>query len=381
MARISSAVKFSVSDGLTPLERAAKNKMMLGLFIPLQQGAWTPSKASRGTDWSFEYNAECAVRADELGFDLVFGLAQWLGKGGLGGEIRFRENTQDPLLVTAGLAALTKNIMLISTVHVLYGWHPLLLAKYAATLDHMTEGRWGINMVTGIKKEDFAMFGLEHVEHDLRYEMADEFVDVMKMLWTTDENINFHGRFYDMEKGFVSPKPIHGRPIIVNATSSGAGQRFAEKHSDIMFITRPASKDVFAAIGERNELIKREARQARREMKTIINPHVICADTEKEARARRQHFIDTADEVALENFLKLITGGDTVSWKGAVKDDLAVGGNMQVVGTPEQVVEQFVKLSEAGCDGIQINFFDYLPDLEYFGEKVLPLMKEAGLRN
>lgn len=381
MARISSAVKFSVSDGLTPLERAAKNKMMLGLFIPLQQGAWTPSKASRGTDWSFEYNAECAVRADELGFDLVFGLAQWLGKGGLGGEIRFRENTQDPLLVTAGLAALTKNIMLISTVHVLYGWHPLLLAKYAATLDHMTEGRWGINMVTGIKKEDFAMFGLEHVEHDLRYEMADEFVDVMKMLWTTDENINFHGRFYDMEKGFVSPKPIHGRPIIVNATSSGAGQRFAEKHSDIMFITRPASKDVFAAIGERNELIKREARQAGREMKTIINPHVICADTEKEARARRQHFIDTADEVALENFLKLITGGDTVSWKGAVKDDLAVGGNMQVVGTPEQVVEQFVKLSEAGCDGIQINFFDYLPDLEYFGEKVLPLMKEAGLRN
>lgn len=381
MARISSAVKFSASDGLTPLERAAKNKMMLGLFIPLQQGAWTPSKASRGTDWSFEYNAECAVRADELGFDLVFGLAQWLGKGGLGGEIRFRENTQDPLLVTAGLAALTKNIMLISTVHVLYGWHPLLLAKYAATLDHMTEGRWGINMVTGIKKEDFAMFGLEHVEHDLRYEMADEFVDVMKMLWTTDENINFHGRFYEMEKGFVSPKPIHGRPIIVNATSSGAGQRFAEKHSDIMFITRPASKDVFAAIGERNELIKREARQAGREMKTIINPHVICADTEKEARARRQHFIDTADEVALENFFKLITGGDTVSWKGAVKDDLAVGGNMQVVGTPEQVVEQFVKLSEAGCDGIQVNFFDYFPDLEYFGEKVLPLMKEAGLRN
>lgn len=381
MARISTAQKRDDQDGLTPLERAAQNKLMLGLFIPLQQGAWTPSKAPRGTDWSFEYNAECTVRADELGFDLVFGLAQWLGKGGIGGEIKFRENAQDPLLVTAGLAALTKNIMLISTVHVLYGWHPLLLAKYAATLDHMTQGRWGINMVTGIKKEDFAMFGLEHVEHDLRYEMADEFVQVMKMLWTTDDNVDFHGRFYNMEKGFVSPKPIHGRPIIVNASSSGAGQRFAEKHSDIMFITRPASKDVFAAIGERNELIKRESREAGKEMKTIINPHVICADTEKEALARRQHFIDTADEVALENFFKLITGGDTVSWKGAIKDDLAVGGNMQVVGTPEQVVEQFVKLSEAGCDGIQVNFFDYLPDLEYFGDRVIPLMKEAGLRN
>lgn len=152
MTRISSAMKHDESDGLTPLERAAKNKMILGLFIPLQNGAWTPSTYPRGTDWTFEYNAECTVRAEELGFDLVFGLAQWLGKGGLGGEMKFRETTQDPLLVTAGLAALTKNIMLISTVHVLYGWHPLHLAKYAATLDHMSDGRWGINMVTGIKR-------------------------------------------------------------------------------------------------------------------------------------------------------------------------------------------------------------------------------------
>jgi FMNH2-dependent dimethyl sulfone monooxygenase len=62
-------------------------------------------------------------------------------------------------------------------------------------------------------------------------------------------------------------------------------------------------------------------------------------------------------------------------------DDLAVGGNMQIVGTPEQVVEKMMRLHDAGIDGIQVNFYDYLPDLEYFGERVLPLMKEAGLRN
>ena len=157
MARMSTAAKVDESDGLSPMERAARNKMILGLFIPLQNGAWTPSLYPRGTDWTFEYNAECTVRAEELGFDLVFGLAQWHGAGGIGGEMRFRENTQDPLLVTAGLAALTKNIILISTVHVLYGWTPLLLAKYAATLDHMSNGRWGMNMVTGIKPEDFAI--------------------------------------------------------------------------------------------------------------------------------------------------------------------------------------------------------------------------------
>lgn len=381
MTRISSAIKHDESDGLTPLERAAKNKMILGLFIPLQNGAWTPSTYPRGTDWTFEYNAECTVRAEELGFDLVFGLAQWLGKGGLGGDMKFRETTQDPLLVTAGLAALTKNIMLISTVHVLYGWHPLHLAKYAATLDHMSDGRWGINMVTGIKREDFAMFGLEHVEHDLRYEMADEFVDIMKQLWQSDDNLDIEGKFYKMKKGFVSPKPRHGRPVIVNASSSGPGFDFAAKHSDLLFITRPVGKDVYGLLKEHNGNIKSRAAAQGKSVKTIINPHIICADTEKEAFARRQAFIDHADPVALENFFSLITGGDTASWKGAVMDDLAVGGNMQIVGTPEQVVDKMLRLHDAGIDGIQVNFYDYLPDLEYFGERVLPLMKEAGLRN
>ncbi len=378
---MSTAEPHDQSDGLTPLERAAQNKMILGLFIPLQNGAWTPSLFPRGTDWTFDYNAECTVRAEELGFDLVFGLAQWHGAGGLGGEMRFRENTQDPLLVTAGLAALTHNIMLISTVHVLYGWSPLLLAKYAATLDHMSNGRWGINVVTGIKSEDFEMFGLEPIEHDKRYEIADELMFAMKKLWSSTENFDFDGKYYKMKKSFVSPKPRYGRPILVNATSSEVGTDFAAKHSDLLFITRPAGSDVYGLLKEHNLKIKNRALESGHSVRTVINPHVICADTEKEAKARKQAFIDHADPVALDNFFKFITGGDTVSWKGAMRDDLAVGGNMQMVGTPEQVVEKMLKLHDCGIDGIQVNFYDYLPDLEYFGERVLPLMKEAGLRN
>src|SRR5262249_58589949 len=114
LPRMSTAPDLSCADGLAPLERAARHPLMLGLFIPLQQGAWSPSTAPRSTSWDFEYNAECTVRAEELGFDLVFGLAQWLGKGGYGGAMRFRENATDPLLITAGLAPLTRNIILIS---------------------------------------------------------------------------------------------------------------------------------------------------------------------------------------------------------------------------------------------------------------------------
>ncbi|MBU2533579.1 MAG: LLM class flavin-dependent oxidoreductase, partial [Alphaproteobacteria bacterium] len=123
------------------LEEAKKNRLMLGLFLPLQSGAWSPSTAPRETSWSFEYNARCTQKAEDFGFDLVFGLAQWMGKGGYGGEMAFREKATDPLIITAGLAAITKRIMLISTVHVLYGWHPLHLAKFGATIDDISGGR------------------------------------------------------------------------------------------------------------------------------------------------------------------------------------------------------------------------------------------------
>ena len=100
----------------SPLGRLPQHRLLLGLFLPMQQGAWSPSQAPRSTSWEFDYIARCTTMAEALGFDLVFGLAQWLGKGGYGGEMQFRANATDPLLVTAGLAPLTRNIILISTV-------------------------------------------------------------------------------------------------------------------------------------------------------------------------------------------------------------------------------------------------------------------------
>ena len=272
---------------LKPLEEAKRNKLMLGLFLPLQSGAWSPSTAPRGTSWTFEYNKRCAVRAEELGFDLVFGLAQWMGKGGYGGEMKFRKSSTDPLMVTAGLAAVTTKLILISTVHILYGWHPLHLAKLGATIDNMSNGRWGLNVVTGYKQSEFEMFGLAPIEHDLRYDMADEFTTIMERLWQEDEELIFEGRFWKTKGAFVSPKPVNGRCILVNAASSGAGQKYASRHSDLIFITGvPAGADpdkACEALPAHNARIKNGAREIGRDIRTIINPHVICRETEGSA--------------------------------------------------------------------------------------------------
>jgi FMNH2-dependent dimethyl sulfone monooxygenase len=365
------------------LEAAKQNKLMLGLFLPLQSGAWSPSLAPRDTSWTFDYNAECTLRAEALGFDLVFGLAQWLGKGGYGGEMAFREKSTDPLMVTAGLAAITKRIMLISTVHVLYGWHPLHLAKLGATIDNISGGRWGLNMVTGYKPSEFEMFGLKSIAHDARYQMADEFATCMKRLWQEDEELTHDGEHWQMKGAFVGPKPVNGRCILVNATSSEAGLAYAIKHSDLIFITSPAGANLdnaCEALPAHNAKIKALGQAAGREVRTIINPHVICRATDAEAWGQYQAILDHQDTVAADNFHAVFVGGDQASWKGASRDQWVIGGNVHIVGTPEQVVDGFQRLSDAGCDGVQVNFYDFLPDLEFFGERVVPLMQQAGLR-
>ena len=112
----------------------------------------------------------------------------------------------------------------------------------------------------------------------------------------------------------------------------------------------------------------------------MINPHVICRETEDEAWAQYNRILDQTDPVALENFVATFMGGDQSSWKGHSKSNWAVGGNVHLVGTPEQIVNWFIKLKKAGCDGMQINFFDFLPDLDFFGKRVMPLLHQAGLR-
>jgi FMNH2-dependent dimethyl sulfone monooxygenase len=383
MARMSTAPKLQQLDGLTSFARAVRQPLMLGLFLPHQQGAWTPSKAPRQTSWTFDYNAELAVQADELGFDLVFALATWLGKGGYGGEIRFREYSIDPFITSAALAPLTQNILLISTVHVLYGWHPLHIAKYGAVIDHISGGRWGINVVTGYRTRESRMFGVEQIPHDQRYAMADEFVTLMKRLWTEDDDLTCTGQWYKTTGAFVAPKPVHGLPVLVSAGSSPAGIGYAARHSDIIFATSPTGADpekACAALPPRLGYIKEQARQQGRAIKVLVNPHVICRPSEQEARAWRQRLVDERDETALAHFFGAFTDGDQASWRQHSALDWAVGGNLHLVGTPEQIVDWFIRLHQAGVDGVQVNFFDFMPDLAYFAEAVLPLMEQAGLR-
>ena len=107
---------------------------------------------------------------------------------------------------------------------------------------------------------------------------------------------------------------------------------------------------------------------------------VVCRPTEKEAIQYRDAIVDAADVGAVEGFAAVTRGGDAVAWRNAKRQYPALGGNLHVVGSPEQIVDYFLNLKKVGCDGVQLTFYDFAPDLAYFGKAVLPMMHQAGLR-
>jgi FMNH2-dependent dimethyl sulfone monooxygenase len=368
----------------SPLSRVLAQPMMLGLFLPIQSGGWTASTLPRTTSWTFDYNAALTRQAEDLGFDIVFGLAQWLPKGGYN-EVQDGQAI-DSFMTVAALGAITSRILLISTVHVLYGpWHPLHFAKFGATLDHIAKGRWGVNVVTGHRAVEHEMFGWSQIAHDRRYELADEFLGVVKHLWAADENFTHEGDGWRLKDAFVTPKPEYGRPIMVNATGSDAGIDFAAQHSDLVFISSPtgtAFEAAITALPEHVAKVKAAARRVGREVRVIINPMVILGETDEAAAEYAEAII--AHSLAAGGVFGKFTS-DAHAWAKRKEYDTARqrklgGGNLQIVGGPAQLAECIARLKAAGIDGVQLSFYDFAPDLALFGARVLPLLKTMGLR-
>lgn len=367
----------------SPLSRAARQPLLLGVFLDLQDRHISNYPTSNS--WKFDYNVDIVRKADALGFDIAFSRTQWLPKGGYDGEASL-----DAFIALGAMAAVTSNILLISTIHVLYGpLHPLHIAKYGATLDHISKGRWGINIVTGHRAIEHQMFGWNRIEHDKRYEMAGELFDVVNSLWAETENLTYEGRVspWKLENAWITPKPLYGRPVLVNATGSPAGIDFATRYSDLVFITSPGGADIQSALEtlpDHIATIKKAAKERGRTVKTLINPVIVSRDTPEETHEYLKNIVDgmTPTPEAVRGFKAY--DSDAHAWRGR-KDDrnkqgYNLGGNVEIIGSPKEVVEQLAALHDVGIDGVQLGFYDWKIDFDHFAEKILPLLKEAGLR-
>ncbi|CAL9291860.1 dimethylsulfone monooxygenase SfnG [Streptomyces sp. SudanB182_2057] len=351
-------------------------------WVPNVSGGLVTSTIEQRTDWGYDYNRELAVLAENNGFE--YALTQVRYMASYGAEYQHESTSFSLALLLA-----TQRLKVIAAVHPGL-WHPGVLAKLGATADHLSGGRFAVNVVSGWFKEEFTALGEPWLEHDERYRRSEEFITALRRAWTEDR-AELAGDFYRLRGFSLKPKPPRtpGRPHpeIFQGGNSTAARHMAGRVSDWYFSN---GKD-FDGVVEQIEDIRAAAAGAGRTAPRFgLNGFLIARDTEREARETLREIVARADTEAVEGFGAAVgqAGRSTTDGKGMWQDssfeDLVQyndGFRTGLIGTPEQIAERIVAYKKLGVDLFLLGFLHYHEEVEYFGTRVLPLVREleAGL--
>jgi FMNH2-dependent dimethyl sulfone monooxygenase len=352
-------------------------KLKLGLFGTNCSQGLTMTEAPTTYVPTWEHTLKVAQRADEIGMEILVPIARWRG---FGGSTNFNGVNFDTYTWAAGLAASTKNIMIGSTSH-LPTMHPIVAAKAGTTIDHISKGRFALNMVMGWFTPEMEMFGAPQRQHDDRYEYGAEWVQVLTKLWSAEKPFDFEGKYLKVTGAVSEPKPVQKDwPVLLNAGNSPAGIDFSARYVDFNF----ATVDTLENAARYSHAVKDRARaEYQRDIGVMTYAFVICRDTEKEANEVKQAILDAGDYEGAKNIMSVL-GMESASFQEQIRqyqERFILGwGGYPIIGTPEQVVSQLQSLSDAGMDGVILGFLDYHEEMAHFAERVLPQMKQAGLR-
>jgi FMNH2-dependent dimethyl sulfone monooxygenase len=354
------------------------NPFKLAVFGPNCSGGCSITSAEGAIHVDWAESRRIALATERADIEAIIPVARWRG---FGGETNFNGRSFETFTWAAALAAVTRNLQVFATFHMPTA-HPVRIAKELATIDHVSGGRFGINFVAGWNADEISMFGLTQREHDSRYVFADEFVRVLRRLATEDDEFDFDGDFFTIPRAFSDPKPVQDPfPVVMSAGISPAGRDFAARHADVSFILVDDLETGRKLVAD----TKHNAREKYgREIKVFGMGHIVCADSEKEARDYFNYYVkDKGDWPGVENLLNLLVPNQDVGKyeREALATNLIAGwGALPLVGTPEQVVEGMVQMAACGMDGITLSWVNYEQGLEQFRTDLLPLMIQAGLR-
>ena len=356
------------------------NRLKIGLFGANCSSGRAVTLVPERWSGSWPDNLKLARMADDAGIDFLLPIGRWKGYGG---DTDYQGATLETITWATGLLALTKRVTVFGTVHAPL-FNPIIAAKEMVTADHIGEGRFGLNIVVGWNEGEFAMFGVKQREHEARYEYAQEWIDVIKMIWSDKEDFDFKGKYLDMKGIRGKPKPYGGsRPVIMNAGASPVGQAFAIRNCDAFFLQ--ASRTSLDETAQRVTSAKEQAKQQDRELGVYTVGVVTCRPTKKEAEDYFHYsIVERADWRAVDDILALkdTTAQNTPPEKfQQIRTGYAQGmGGLPIVGDPDHVTSQLIDLSKAGLTGVAVSLVNYLDELPFFCEEVLPRLQRAGLR-
>ncbi len=212
--------------------------------------------------------------AEELGIDYLLVAQRWWGTGA-----EIEGSTYDCIAMTAFYAAHTTRMRLITAIHPGF-FLPAVIAKWGATLDRLTGGRWSINVTSGWHEAEFGMFGADLLEHDERYARSTEFIELMRRAWSGDE-LNFDGRFYKTHGLRVEPQPV--APLeIWQGGQSPAAIEMAARHSDWMYLNGGAPEKIGGII----EKVRARAEAIGRRVRFALYAIPLCRSTDEKPKRK-----------------------------------------------------------------------------------------------
>lgn len=347
--------------------------MDIGIFIPIGNNGWLISSNAPQYKPTFELNKNIVQRAEHYGFDFALSMIKLRG---FGGKTEFWEHNLESFTLMAGLAAVTSKIQLFATVATLT-IPPAIVARMASTIDSISNGRFGVNLVTGWQKPEYEQMGMwpgDEFFHT-RYQYLGEYAQVLRDLWGTGRS-DFKGEHFTMQDCRVSPRPQADMKLIC-AGQSEAGMAFSAQYADYNFCFGKGVNTPTAFAPTAQKLIEANAVTGR-DVTSCVLFMVIADDTDEAARARWEHIKEGADEEAIA----------WLSEKGAA--DKSAGSNLRQMADPTSAVNINMgtlvgswanvarMLDEVatvpGTQGVMLTFDDFVKGVEDFGQKIQPLM-------
>ncbi|WP_158809584.1 pyrimidine utilization protein A [Beijerinckia sp. L45] len=349
--------------------------MEIGVFIPIGNNGWLISENAPQYMPTFELNKTIVTEAEKYGLDFALSMIKYRG---FGGKTEFWDHNLETFTLMAGLAAVTSRIKLFATAATLT-MPPAIVARMASTIDSISNGRFGLNIITGWQKPEYSQMGLWPGDEFFarRYDYVTEYVKILRELWTTGQS-DIKGEFFTMDDCRVSPKPTAEMKVIC-AGQSEAGMAFTALYADYNFcfgkgVNTPTA---FAPTAAR---LKAHTAKTGRDVTTYALFMLIADETDEAAFAKWEHYKAGADTEALA-WLTQQSAADTKSGpdtnvRTMADPTSAVNINMgTLVGSYANIARMLDEVATVpGAAGVLLTFDDFIIGMRDFGERIQPLM-------
>ena len=337
--------------------------MRYGFWLPVF-GGWLRNVDDEGMTASWEYARGLALRAEALGFDLT--LIAELNLNDIKGV---DADSLDAWSTAAALAAVTSSLELMVAVRPTFH-NPALLAKQAANIDRIANGRLTLNVVSSWWKDEATKYGVRFDEHDDRYARTGEWLDVLNGCWSR-QGFSHRGRYYEVQENVLSPKPVaRPRPLLYAGGESETAKNLIATRCDAYLMHGDTPEAVSAKIVDMR--IRRE-RAELPPMRFGVSGYAIVRDSEAEALREVERITDVKQSArGYANYQQWITGSQ-LETEVSLRDYSVSNRGLRsgFIGTPEQVRSRLDEFAHAGCDLVLLQSSPQREEMERFGAQVI----------